>query len=292
MTEGLVALREGRAVADLASWRKVLVRGGDALPWLNDLLTAELAGLEEGAARRSLLLSPTGRIRADLAATPLPEGLLLLQDPVQPTPIDSLLAPYVLSSDVALEDRSSEMGLVAMPDGAVGPVEGTRTFSPSPLGSGLGATLVREEVPPILRRPGLIESSPEDLEAFRIERGVPRFGVDLREDSLPHEAPLDHAIAQDKGCFLGQEAVAKVRNLGHPPFVVVAVATPDVLAAGDPVMADDREAGRVTSAARLEDGTAALARVRWADRGAELRTREGIPLRRTETRSGWESAPR
>jgi tRNA-modifying protein YgfZ len=290
MSEGLTALREDRATADLSSWRKVLVGGGDAFSWLNDLLTAELAGLEEGAARRSLLLSPTGRIRADVAVTPVPEGLLLLQDPVQPSPIDSLLARYVLSSDVELKDRSDELGLVAMPGGADGPLEGARTFRPSPLGSGLGATLSPDAVAEFRERSGPVTASPEALEAFRIELGVPRFGVDLGEDSLPHEAPLDHAVAQDKGCFLGQEAVAKVRNLGHPPFVVIAMASSEVLAAGDPVMAGDREAGRVTSAARLEDRTAALARIRWADREADLTSSEGVPHRRTDTRSGWESA--
>jgi tRNA-modifying protein YgfZ len=291
MTLGLAALREGKAVVNLTSWRKVMVRGRDASAWLNDLLTAELSGLEAEEARRSLLLSPTGRIRADVTVTPDVEGFLLLQDPIQPSPIDSLLAPYVLSSEVVVEDRSGDVGLFAAAPGSLVPAADARSFRPSPLGGDEGVLLPRDAQQHVSEDAQLVLPSPEDLEAFRIERGVPRFGVDLGEDSLPHEAPLEQAIAQDKGCFLGQEAVAKVRNLGHPPYVVIALASPEVLASGDPVMAEDRVAGRITSAARLEDGSAALARVRWADRRADLRSREGTPLRRTDTRSGWESAP-
>jgi tRNA-modifying protein YgfZ len=288
MTEGLSALREGRAMVDLTTWRKVLVRGRDASAWLNDLLTAELSGLVAGEGRRSLLLSPTGRIRADVTVTPDMEGFLLLQDPIQPSPIDSLLSRYVLSSDVVVEDRSGDMGLFAAPPGSL--AAGARSFRPSPLGRGEGLLLPRDGRQDASDHPHLVLPSPEDLEAFRVERGVPRFGIDLGEDSLPHEAPMGNAIAHDKGCFLGQEAVAKVRNLGHPPYVVIAVLSPDPVEAGNPVMTEGREVGRVTSAARLEDGTAALARVRWAARKQELRTRRGTPLRRRDTRSGWESA--
>jgi folate-binding protein YgfZ len=291
MTEGLSALREGRAIIDLSAWRKVMVRGREASAWLNDLLTAELAGLEEGEARRSLLLSPTGRMRADVAVTQSADGFLLLQDPIQPSAVDRVLAPYVLSSNVVVEDRSGELGLVAMPDGPVPPAEGRLSFRPSPLGTGRGIAVHEEEKAAILGDPGLVPVSLADLEAFRIERGVPRFGVDLGEESLPHEAPMGDAIAHDKGCFLGQEAVAKVRNLGHPPFVLIAVDCSDRVEAGGAIMAEGREVGRITSAARLEERSAALARVRWAARGSELRTREGESLRRTETRSGWESAP-
>jgi tRNA-modifying protein YgfZ len=279
MTDGLTALRRGRAVVDLSTWRKVLVRGADAAAWLNDLLTAELEGIRSGEGRRSLLLSPTGRIRADLTVTPHDDGLLLLQDPIQASPIDGALTPYVLSSDVSLEDVSDRLGLLALPDGAA--PEGSWAFRPSPLGTGRGLLFPRD-VPPKVS--GLEPADPQDLEAFRIERGVPRFGVDLAEDSLPHEAPLDEAIAHGKGCFLGQEAVAKVRNLGHPPFVVLSLDAPTEVSAGDRLMAGDREVGRITSATRSDGGAAALGRVRWTARDAELSTGEGTALRRTDIR--------
>jgi folate-binding protein YgfZ len=285
MTDGLIALREGRAVVDLSGWRKCLARGAEAFEWLNDILTAELSGLGSGEGRRTLLLSPTGRVRADLTVTSFRDGFLLLQDPVQTMSIKDALAPYVLSSDVDLEDVSSDLGLAALPEG-VSP-EGVATFRPSPLGTGLGAVTEGDAIPEV---PELVVATSEDFDAYRIELGVPRVGADLGEDSLPHEAPLEAAIAHDKGCFLGQEAVAKVRNLGHPPFVVMALRGPGGIARGDPVVAAGSEAGRITSATGLDGETAALARIRWPAREAALATDDGKELRRAATRSGWSAS--
>ena len=68
---------------------------------------------------------------------------------------------------------------------------------------------------------GLVEVGPNDLETWRIRRGVARMMVDFGADALPAEAGLEDAIDFTKGCFLGQESVAKVRNLGHPPRVLL-----------------------------------------------------------------------
>jgi tRNA-modifying protein YgfZ len=276
MTEGLRALRDGRALVDLASWRAVVIRGAEAGPWLNDLLTAELEGLAPGQARRSLLLSPTGRIRADVVVTPFDDGYLLVQDPLQPSAIDALLEPYVLSSDVAIEDRSGDLRLYAAPD----PVDDALSFRPGPLGMDRLLALPAETPSLDPAALGLVSATEEDLDAFRIERGIPRVGVDLAEDSLPHEADLGDAIAYGKGCFLGQEAVAKVRNLGHPPFVVFAVRAAGSLVAGDPVLAKGREVGRVTSAAGTDGATSALVRIRWPARNESLVSAEGAVLER------------
>jgi tRNA-modifying protein YgfZ len=283
MTDGLRALRGGRALVDLSSWGSVLVRGADAAVWLNDLLTAELEGISPNEGRRSLLLSPTGRIRADVTVTPFDDGYLLLQDPIQPSRIDALLAPYVLSSDVHLEDRSQALGLFAVSEAMAVP-EGVRSFRPGPVGTAAAFVVPAEAPRPDPGALGLVPATEEDLDAYRIERGIPRVGVDLGEDSLPHEAHLDEAIAYGKGCFLGQEAVAKVRNLGHPPFVVLAVTSSGPVAAGDPVLADGHEVGRVTSAARTRDGSAALVRVRWSARESPISAEDGSSLGRRETR--------
>lgn len=277
-THALEALREGRGYAVLHGWRLVDVRGGDALPWLNDLLSADLAGLAPGEARRSLLLSPTGRIRADVAVAALTEGLLLVQDPVQPAPIDALLAPYVLAAEVTLVDRSADHTVVAFP-GAEPPEGLGETYRPSVVGAGTDV-VVRGEPPADVGAGDRVEASLEAVDAWRIERGRARFGVDLREDSLPHEAGLDHAIGYGKGCFLGQEAVARVRNLGHPPFVVLAGLVEGAARAGEEVADGGHPVGVVTSAAPLPDGaTAVVIRVRWAAREATLRTGSGVPLR-------------
>ncbi|HEV3473849.1 MAG TPA: hypothetical protein VG602_00545 [Actinomycetota bacterium] len=283
----VAALREGRAFVDLSEWRKVLAHGTEAEGWLNDLLTAELAGLTPGVARRSMLLSPTGRIRAAVTVARLEEGFLLVQDPRQPAGIDELLGPYVLSSDVRLDDRSHGLALLAFPGGAEPPaVDGAQVYRPSSLGDGSDLVLPREAREGARTRMELVEAGPEAVEAWRIERGVARYGVDLGEDSLPHEAEVGPSIAYDKGCFLGQEAVAKVRNLGRPPYLVLAARSQQPVSAGEPVLSDGAEAGRVTSAVETDEGSALIVRVRWDARNAGLRTASGGPLREMRSATG------
>ncbi|MGH2685223.1 MAG: YgfZ/GcvT domain-containing protein [Actinomycetota bacterium] len=276
------ALDDGRAFADLSAWRKIHVHGADAAGWLNDLLTADLSGLGPGRSQRTLLLTANGRIRADVHATPEGDGFLLLQAPDQPEPIDRLLDRYILSSDVALDDRTVEMALLAFPGRE--PPETTEglPLRPSVLGDGTDLLVEAgraEEVRAAARDRGLIEADPDSLEAWRIRAGIPRFPADLSTDSLPHEFHLGDAIAFDKGCYLGQEAVAKVRNLGHPPFVVAAGEVAAASAPGDEVVAATEAAGVVTSAAARDGSTAVIVRVRWAVRDASLALRDGSPIR-------------
>jgi tRNA-modifying protein YgfZ len=291
LAEQLDALRSGRAYADLSGWRKVLVTGPDARTWVNDLLSADLSDLAEGATRRSLLLSPTGRIRADVTVASTRRGLTMFQDPIQPAALDGLLGPYVLSSEVDLIDVTEDLALLTVPgpdDPPVTPDVPVEVHRPSCLGPGadlLVAAGHRQEIRSALS--DLIEAEPDALEAWRIERGAARFGVDLGEDSLPHEAGLDHAVAYQKGCFLGQEAVARVRNLGHPPFVVLAAGADGPVTAGEGVTSDGRAVGTVTSATPVDGGrTAAIVRVRWAARAATLRTEAGGALRSAGLASG------
>ena len=291
VADQLDALRSGRAYADLSGWRKVLVSGPDARTWLNELLSAELSDLAVGATRRSLLLSPTGRIRADVTVAATARGLLLLQDPIQPAPIDGLLGPYVLSSDVGLVDVSEDLALLAFPGRTDSPAPAdvpAETLRPSCLGPGADLLVDDDRFPETRTNLNdLIEAGPEALEGWRIERGVARFGVDLGEDSLPQEAGLDHAVAYQKGCFLGQEAMARVRNLGHPPFVVLAGGADGPVTAGEGVTADGQTVGTVTSATPVDQGrTATIVRVRWAARAATLRTEADGTLRPVGPASG------
>ena len=101
--------------------------------------------------------------------------------------------------------------------------------------------------------------------------------VDFGADALPAEAGLEDAIDFTKGCFLGQESVAKVRNLGHPPRVLLLLRSDAPMSAGAPVLKDGVGVGEVTSVAESTDGTDAIARVRWDAASGPLETR-GRPL--------------
>jgi tRNA-modifying protein YgfZ len=273
------ALHEGRALADLSTWWKFRVRGSDARTWLNDLLTSNIATLSHGASAPALLLSPTGRIRATVTVAALADGLLMVQDPSQPSPIDQLLAPYVLSSDVDLVDVSGTLMLLAFPGRNAPAIAGGETYSPSCLGEGTDLVVARSEEEAVRDElTAFVQVSADALDAWRIARGVARFPTDLTPESLPHEADLDSAIDYAKGCYLGQEAVAKVRNLGRPPWLVVSMQAEGRVGRGDVVVANGEEVGRVTSVAEAAGGTAVIARIRWAARDLPLSTASGTRL--------------
>jgi folate-binding protein YgfZ len=248
LEEQVEALDEGRAFVDGSGLRAIEVTGGDAARWLNDLVTAGVEELPEGAAARSLLLTPTGRMRADVHVARTPNGFLLLQESDQSGPIDELLQPYVLTSDVALRRVDAGARVVLLPAGREG-------------------WAVAWEPPD-----GAVEAGAEAAEAWRIRRGIPRFPPDLDEESLPAEGGLEFLIDFTKGCFLGQEAVAKVRNLGHPQRTILALRAAGPVQPGEPVLAEGRQVGTVTSAASSGEGFALLARVRWEARSAPVAT--------------------
>src|SRR5207244_406862 len=109
--------------------------------------------------------------------------------------------------------------------------------------------------------------------------GRAAVGGGVLEDRPPQEGGLARAVSFDKGCYLGQEAVAKVQNLGHPRRALLRLEASGPVAPGDTIEADGKEAGEVTSAASLNGRTVLLARVRWSARQQSLQTGGGVELR-------------
>jgi folate-binding protein YgfZ len=280
-------LGEGRAFADLSHWRKIGVSGADARTWLNDLVSADISGLAGGRSVRSLLLSPTGRVRAEFMVSVVEDDLLLLQDPSQRSILE-LLQPYTLSSEVDLADRTGELALFALPNRSSAPAYAQAgSITPSCLGPGADVIVPardHDRVRALLAGP-LVQAADEDVDAWRVIAGLPRLGVDALEEDLPQEAGLEGSVAFDKGCYLGQEAVAKVRNLGHPRRLLLRFEAEPGIAPGDEVMADGREVGALTSVAVAGDRAVALGRVRWDSRGGPFRSAGGVELRPSPSQS-------
>ena len=187
----------------------------------------------------------------------------------------------MLSSDVSVVDRSEDLSLFALPGSAEAPVTPwTEASVPSCLGA--GSDLVADAVDHVqvleTLATGRGEATGEELETWRIVNGRPKVGVDVLEQDLPQEAGFEDVVAFGKGCYLGQEAVAKMRNLGHPRRMVVALRAGGPVSAGDPVQVDGREVGRVTSAALVDGRSHLLARVAWDALGASLQAASGVRL--------------
>jgi len=266
--------------ADLSRWWKFGLFGSGTSTWLNDIVTTGVDELRPYETRRTLLLDRTGRIRADFHVFVMPdESLLVVQDPVQPRPAADILAPYVLSADVTITDRTTDLGLICHPRTGWTMVE---AWSPGVLENGFDQLIPAGQVGERRKEMGAhLEASEQDLEVWRILRGQPRFGVDVGEDALPSEAGLDYLVDTSKGCFLGQESVAKVRNLGHPPRLVLPFHAGGQVYPMALIHADGEEVGRVTSVVPFDDGegTACIGRIRWEAREAHLTTDRGVLLR-------------
>ena len=285
----LTELEEEHAFLDRSSWRKVRITGSDAVTWLGDLLTADIGALEPGRGSRSLLLTPTGRIRADVQVARREDDLVLLQAPEQPEHIGLALSAYVLSSDVSLQDRTNDLALFTVPGRAASLVGIHGATEPSSVGPGIDVLV--EAGKPAWRfvqaciAAGLLEAGGDAYEAWRVRRGIARMGADFDERSLPAEAGLEAAIASDKGCFLGQEAVARVRNLGHPPRLLRHLHGPGAIATDEAVFAGPNAVGEITSAALDGDGTTVIARVRWDAGVLPLTVSDGRSLEDASARS-------
>jgi folate-binding protein YgfZ len=277
------ALSAGTAYAELGDHTVTLASGEEARGWLNDLVTTDVAGLERGASRPSLLLTPTGRIRAAFHVLCLGDrDFALVQRSDQLQAISTLLEPYVLSSDVTLSP--SRLRVFAVPGGDDVPAVFGNGSRPSVLAGGfdllfgLGGDDVAADARAALTGAGFLRADLGGVERLRIHRGQPRFGIDLDTASLPAEAGLDGPPVTDrtKGCFLGQEAVAKIANLGHPRVRILAFLADAPVAVGEDVLTGDAEAvGSVTSA----DGGMGLLRLRWDAADDGLRSGSGAALR-------------
>ncbi len=233
----------------------VVVRGDGSRRWLGDLVTADVATLEPGTSRRSLLLSPTGRIRADLTLADRSDGsFLLLQHGDQPESIAGILAPYVLSSAVTLEEMTTRPSMFEH-------IASGHLTEHAPTGA--------DEV--------VVDSAAWEI--WRVRSGDPVMGVDFPHGALPAEAGLERTIDFQKGCFLGQESVAKIRNLGHPPRILRHLRTDGVVAPGQHLNTAGAPVGTITSVAPARDhGSVLIAAVDWAAADLALSTSDGASV--------------
>ena len=283
-------LAEGAGLVDRGDRDVLQVPGADRLSWLHSITSQHLDRLADAAGSEALVLSPNGHVEhhlavADLAGTtwvdveagtgPALEAFfqkmrfMLRVEPALVTEAWAVLtlvgpsAPGVLSA----------AGLPAPSDGyAVAPLDAGFVRRMPGIGDG-GATVFdlvvpRAEVGAVAERLGAPLAGIQAYEALRVEARRPRFGVDTDHRTIPNELPwLRTAVHLEKGCYRGQETVARVHNLGRPPRRLVLLhldGVSEVLPEpGTPVLAGAREVGRVGSVVRhYELGVIALALVK------------------------------
>ena len=223
------------------------VEGPDAVGFLHGLLSNDVDGLAPGAACHALLLDAKGHVAADMRVhRDAPDALTLVVDPHLADAVAGLLDRYHFSEELELigpegTDLVTVMG-AAPPAGAgdlvlQGRVPGTTDLVVGDAAAAIAAL-------------GLGELPPEALERARIAAGVPRVGVDTGPRTLVQEAGLEGtAVSFTKGCYLGQETVARTAYRGRVNRRLRGLRLPGPVPSGAPLRRDGREGGRVTSVA-------------------------------------------
>jgi folate-binding protein YgfZ len=299
------ALREGAALVDLGFRTVVTARGADRVVFLQGMLTNDVAGLAPGGGCPALLLTIQGRVTADVRVAAVEDALLLDVDVRARGALVEALEKLIIADDVELAEPAEPLALIGL-DGPLAErlLAGTPAAALQPYAhvvAEVAGVRLRAQRASEVRGPGFVLHVPaaraavlwdalvaagarpcgmEALEGRRVERGVPRIGVDMDGATLALEVPVEDAISATKGCYLGQEVVARGTARGHVNRRLVGLriegpAPP----AGAPLVRDGREVGRITSVARAfgAGGVAALGFVRrehW-EPGTELLVRHG-----------------
>jgi folate-binding protein YgfZ len=268
------------------------VTGADRLSWLDSLTSQRLLGLQPGVSAESLLLDPHGRVEHDLRLVDDGETTWILVERAEAPALAAFLDRMRFLLRVEVADVSAELAVLGSLGAPQLPVPAVvRWEDPwrSIAVGGVGyanpdghpgahwawteAVVARSELDAVerLARDGAVRlAGTLAAEALRVAAWRPRLGADTDERSIPHELDwLRSAVHLSKGCYRGQETVAKVHNLGRPPRRLVLLHLDGseniVVSAGSPVVdpATGSEVGTVTSPAlHHELGPIALAVVK------------------------------
>ena len=277
------AFASGHAWVDMSSSDVVRVTGPDRLVWLDSLISQQVLGLEPGQTKESLILDPKGHIEHAFFLTDDGETSWLLTSPGAGETLSSWLGSmkFRMQVDISLLPKPSAIyahnnvpGAEALPEAWGAPVvefvdpwplvgEGSVGYAPTPH-PGEGWAVRYLVFDHLVATTGVKLAGSLSLDGMMIAAGRPTL-ADVDERALPHEFDwLRTAVHLNKGCYRGQETVAKVHNLGHPPRRLTLLhldgSQSQLPRPGDVVMLGEDEKGVITRAAwHYELGPIALA---------------------------------
>ena len=264
------ALADGSGFVDLSHRGVVAVTGDDRLSWLHLLVTQHMTDLAPGRATEALILSANGHIEHALYLVDDGETLWAHVEPGTRDELVAYLESMKFFYRVEVADRTDDIAVVHLPAGSIAEVPAGVVVRETPHGRDL--FLPRADLESFAASHGPAAGILA-YEALRVEAHRPRLGFETDHRTIPHEVGLiGSAVHLQKGCYRGQETVARVQNLGKPPrrLVFLHLDGSEVLlpAHGAPVrLAADGEEGRqlgfVTTAVRHHElGPIALALVK------------------------------
>ncbi len=293
------AIANGAALIDLGAWARLRFRGPDARAFLNGLLTNDVAKLAPHQGFPVCLLTPKGRAQAEFLLYDAGDSLLALARPESAANLKAVLGRMIMLSETKMEDLSSSTSLAllagpraseviekafgARPPGAFGQLALPKAelFSYPRFHEKAVFALSADDLSEELARAGAAPAGEAAFETWRIERGIPAYGRELDEETIPLEARLEEAISYTKGCYMGQETISRIHHLGRVNRLLTALKVQgEPPKAGSPVAQDGKPVGKVTSACASPrfGGALALAMVRLESAKAGTRLSvEGRP---------------
>ncbi|HEV8701163.1 MAG TPA: glycine cleavage T C-terminal barrel domain-containing protein [Candidatus Polarisedimenticolia bacterium] len=297
------AARADAVLADRTDLGRLEITGKDAADLLHRLTTNDVRGLAPGQGTATAFVTNKGRLVDLVVLHHLDDRLLCLTGPGRSAVVVAYIDRYTFREDVKVRDLERSHGTLGLygaraseraaalfgPEAAERPVHHAtavgfsgstailaRTF---PLGGGGFHLTAGADALPALRQgildhsPGLLVAGPECIEALRIEAGLPLAGRELTEEYNPWEARLHDAISLNKGCYVGQEVIARLNTYKKVSRCLVRLEIRDGLPApGSPIESGGETIGSLTSAAVVpgEDRVVALAYLRDEDAGREV----------------------
>jgi folate-binding protein YgfZ len=265
------ALATSAGLVDRSNRDVLRIDGADRLSWLNSISTQKLDDLAPGVAAQTLILSPHGHVEHHLTLVDDGTSTWTHTEAGEGAPLLAFLESMRFMLRVSPADVSDEFAVLTVmgPTAHLDPADAGIPAMTFPFGTDLiveRGKLTGTEA--ALRLRGFQLAGMWAHEALRIAAHRPRFGTDTDHRTIPHEVGwIDSAVHLDKGCYRGQETVARVHNLGHPPRRLVLLhldGSEDRLPAhGEQVLHEDSAVGFVGSSARhYELGPIALALVK------------------------------
>ena len=265
------ALSAGAGLVDRSHHPILRITGADRLTWLNSLTTQDIEHLPAGQSAQALVLSPNGHVEHHLTLADDGTATWLHVEPGTAGSLLAFLTSMRFLLRVEPEDVTGEFALISLlgPDARGAVPDETVIAMSDPFG--IDVVIRRDRLGAVaagLARQGVRPAGMMAYEALRIAAHRPRLGLDTDHRTIPHEVGwIESAVHLSKGCYRGQETVARVHNLGHPPRRLVFLqldGSEEVLPAhGAPVTMDGSQVGFTGSAARhFEQGPVALALIR------------------------------
>jgi folate-binding protein YgfZ len=264
------AVTEACGVLDRSERGKLALSGAEAKSFLQGQVSNDVESLSPGSGCYAAFLTPKGKMLGDLRILDTGEELLLDTERLALQGLFNMIRRFSIGYQVQLEKRTLESGLLSLigPDAVrVAGVESLADFEHAHAMTSLGwvpARAIRTDVGVDLlcsfgdtaallaavSAAGAIPVSEEAAECLRIEQGRPRYGIDLDDTVIPQEAGLNaRAVSFTKGCYVGQETVARLHYRGKPNRHLRGLRLSDEVGRGEELEFEGRSVGRVTSTA-------------------------------------------